>query len=240
MDVAGKVVIITGASAGIGRATARRFAQAGAKVVVVARSEDKLSALAEELRGQGHEALSLRADMRDQSDVQRMVEETFRTYGRIDVVINNAGQGHAGAVGEVSSSDFLCIIELNVFGPVYAIQAAVPLMRQGGGGLIINISSMVSKMHIPGLGAYASTKSALNMVSDTARAELAADNIRVITVYPRMTATDFGKNSLGDQRWRQRQRSFASESSAVDSPEYVAERILDAAQKEPEEQFMDK
>jgi NAD(P)-dependent dehydrogenase (short-subunit alcohol dehydrogenase family) len=112
-------------------------------------------------------------------------------------------------------------------------------MRLGGGGLIINVSSMVSKMRIPGLGAYAATKAALNMLSDTARVELAADKIRVVTIYPRMTATDFGKHSLGDQGMRQHQRASVSPAMVIDTPEMVAEKILLAAQKEPDEQYMD-
>ena len=110
-------------------------------------------------------------------------------------------------------------------------------MRQGGGGLIINISSGVSKMRLPGLGAYAATKAALNMLSDTARVELAPDNIRVITVYPRMTATDFGKNSLGNQQSTHGPANGPA--PTVDSAEHVAGRILAAAQAEPEEQFME-
>jgi short-subunit dehydrogenase len=94
---------------------------------------------------------------------------------------------------------FKQIIELNVFGPLYAMQAVIPIMRQAGVGMILNISSMISKMKIPGLATYAATKSALNKITETARIELEADNIRVITVYPRMTATDFGKNSLGSR-----------------------------------------
>jgi NAD(P)-dependent dehydrogenase (short-subunit alcohol dehydrogenase family) len=244
MDIPGKITIITGASAGIGLVTARRFAAAGAKLVLVARSADKLAALAEELAGQGHDALPLPADMRDPAAVGRMIEQAFEHYGRIDILINNAGQAAAGTVAQVSPDDYREIIELNLFGPLYAIQAAVPLMRQGG-GLIINISSMVTKMHIPGLAAYASTKSALNMLSDTARVELAPDNIRVITVYPRLTATDFGRNSLGNQTMRQGQRGHGGPSGApagmptADTAEFVADRILDAAQREPAEQFMD-
>jgi short-subunit dehydrogenase len=240
MDISGKVTIITGASAGIGLVTARRFAATGAKLALVARSADKLATLAEELRQQGHEAFPWAVDMRNPAAVKQMIEEVFQRYGRIDILINNAGQAAAGTVAEVNPDDYHQIIELNVFGPLYAIQAVVPKMRQGGGGLIINISSMVSKMRIPGLAAYASTKSALNMLSDTARVELAADNIRVVTVYPRLTATDFGKNSLGDSRVRQSQRAPRPEAMAADSPDLVAAKILEAAQKEPDDQFMDK
>ena len=238
MDVAGKVVIITGASAGIGQETARRFAGAEAKVVLVARSSDRLTLLAEDLSRQGHEALPITADMRSRGAVTQMVEQAFHHYGRIDILINNAGQAAAGRVADVNPDDFRQILELNVFGALYAVQAVVPKMRQGGGGLIINISSMVSKMHIPGLAAYAATKAALNMLSETARVELAEENIRVISVYPRLTATDFGKNSLGDGRLRQSQRAAETGGQTPDRVELVAEKILEAAQKEPAEQYM--
>jgi NAD(P)-dependent dehydrogenase (short-subunit alcohol dehydrogenase family) len=239
MDISGKIVIITGASEGIGRAAAKQFAAGGATVVLVARSADKVNALAEELGRLGQEAFPLPCDMRDREAVYQMVDQTFKKYGRIDILINNAGQSAAGTVADVNPEDFRQIVELNVYGPVYAIQAAVPKMRLGGGGLIINISSMVSKMRIPGLGAYAATKAALNILSDTARVELAADKIRVITMYPRMTDTDFGKHSLGDQGMRQHQRASASPAVVVDNSEMVAEKILLAAQKEPDEQYMD-
>jgi NAD(P)-dependent dehydrogenase (short-subunit alcohol dehydrogenase family) len=239
MDVSGKVTIITGASGGIGLATATRFAAEGAKVVLAARSAEALAARAEELRGQGREAIALATDMCDQPAVARLIEQTFQLYGRIDIVINNAGQAAAGNVADMSVEDFRRILDLNVFGVLYAMQAAIPRMREGGGGLIINVSSMVTKMHIPGLGAYAATKSALNMLSETARVELASDHIRVIVVYPRMTATDFGKHSLGDQRLRGSQRA-GSANVVQDRAETVAQKILEAARNEPEEQYMDK
>jgi NADP-dependent 3-hydroxy acid dehydrogenase YdfG len=238
MDVSEKVVIITGASAGIGEATARRFAAAGAKVVLVARSAEKLAALAEELGRLQQTAWPAPADMRDRAAVDRMAEQVVQRHGRIDILINNAGQAAAGTVAEVRLEDFRSILELNVFGVLYGIQAVVPVMRRGGGGVILNVSSMVTKMHIPGLAAYAATKSALNMLSETARVELAADHIRVITVYPRLTATDFGKNSLGDRGLRQGQRAGGTGGPPADSAELVAQRILEAAQAEPAEQYV--
>lgn len=239
MELKDKVVLITGASAGIGLATARRLAQAGAKVALAARSTDKLTQLAEELRRDGHETLVVSTDMRKQAEVVQLVETTVEHYSQLDVLINNAGQAVAGTVADVDAELYRQVIELNMFGPLYAIQASVPKMREHGGGIIINVSSMVSKMHIPGLGGYASTKAALNMLSDTARGELAPDNIRVMTVYPRMTATDFGRNSLGNRPMREQQRANAAPGMVIDSPEYVAEKILEAIQKEPAEQFMD-
>ena len=237
MDVRDKVVLITGASMGIGLATARRLAAEGARLAIVARSADKLAQIAEELRGKGGEAIALPADVRDPAQVRRAVEEAVGHFGRLDVLINNAGQAAAGAVATVSPDDFRKILDLNVFGPLYAMQAAIPVMRGQGGGIIVNVSSMVSRMRIPGLGAYAATKAALNMLSDTARGELSEENIRVITVLPRITATDFGAHSLGNRDLRRQQRQ--SPATPTDSPEFVAERILLAVQNEVPEQLMD-
>ncbi len=240
MDVSGKIAVVTGASEGIGEATARCFAEAGAKVALVARSRDKLETLAKELTLQGHKALSLPTDMRDPDAIHDMVEQVFRHFGRLDILINNAGQSVAGMVATVKVDDVREIMELNFFGVLHAIQAVVPGMRQGGGGIIINISSMVSKMNIPGLGAYAASKAALNVLSATARVELASENIRVITFFPRTTSTDFGKHALGDTQLRQRQRAHAESSGRpVDTPEQVASRILLAVQTEPEEMYME-
>jgi short-subunit dehydrogenase len=236
MDIQGKVAIITGASAGIGLVTARLFAAQGAKVVLAARSADKLAELAADLTAQGYDALAVPTDVCQPDAVKQLIEATLAHYGQLDILINNAGQGVAGTIEKVSIDDYRQIIELNLFGPLYAMQAAIPVMRQAGGGLILNISSMVSKMQIPGLAGYASTKSALNMLSATARGELAADNIRVITVYPRLTATDFGKNYLGNSQTRPPQRANMP---TPDSAELVAEKILEAVRKEPAEQFMD-
>ncbi len=238
MDVQDKVTIITGASGGIGLAAARRYAQAGAKLVLAARSADKLEQLAQELRQQGCEVLVVPTDMRSRVEVERLIETAFKHFGRIDILVNNAGQSVVGRVAEVDPDHFRQVIDLNLFGPLYAMQAVVPKMRQAGGGLIINISSRVSKMHIPGLAAYASTKAALNLLSETARDELADENIRVITVYPRMTATDFGKNALGNTQMRQHQRA-GQPGVVVDTPEHVADRILQAVEQEPAEQYME-
>jgi short-subunit dehydrogenase len=236
MDIRGKVVLITGASAGIGLETARLFAREGAKVALAARSLDRLTQLTDELRAQGADALAIKADLLDAAQVRHAVEETARQYGRIDVLINNAGQAAAGTVAHLNPADFRQILDLNVFAPLVAMQAAIPLMREHGGGIIINVSSMVSKMRIPALGAYAATKAALNMLSDTARVELAEEHIRVITVFPRMTATDFGKHSLGSREEHQQRRTITA--IPVDTAAYVAEKILEAAVNEPDEQYM--
>lgn len=237
MEIRGSVVLITGASTGIGRAVARRFAREGARLALAARSTERLRQLAEELQDEGAEALVITVDLALPGHAAQAVAETLRQYGRLDVLINNAGRAAIGDIADVDLEHLRQIMAINVYAPLEAMQAAIPVMRTQGGGEIINVSSMVSKMRIPSLGAYAATKSALNMLTDTARVELAADGIRVINIFPRMTSTDFSQNSLGNVTYHRQQH--ANPNIQVDTPEHVAERILDAAVHELEEQYMD-
>jgi NAD(P)-dependent dehydrogenase (short-subunit alcohol dehydrogenase family) len=234
MQIEGSVVVVTGASAGIGLATARRFARAGASVVLAARSLERIARVEQELREQGHKALAVAVDMRDRVQVEQMITTAYEHFETIDILINNAGQGMEGPVADVSIEDFRQIIELNLFGPLFAMQAVIKRMRQRGGGVILNISSNVSRLHLPGLSAYASSKAALNLLSETAREELASENVRVITVYPGPTLTDFSKHSLGEQQVRRNPPAGI----IPDTPEFVAQKILEAARKEPAEQLM--
>jgi short-subunit dehydrogenase len=236
MDVQNKIVIITGASEGIGLATARLFAQQGAKVVLAARSIDALNTTVNELNEQHYEAIAVPTDMRDRKAIESLVERVVQHYGHIDILINNAGQAVQGNIADVDIDQFRQVFELNVLGPVQTMQAVIPQMRQNGGGLIINVSSNVTQMHLPVIGAYASTKAALNMVSDTAREELAGDNIRITTMFPGMTATNFGHNSLASAT-ASRMRPPAN--AQADSAEDVAQKILEAARNEPDNQYMD-
>ncbi|THF69201.1 SDR family oxidoreductase [Deinococcus sp. Arct2-2] len=237
MNVQDSVVIITGASMGIGEATARVFAAAGAKLVLAARSADKLAAIAQSLPS-GAKTLIVPTDMTDPVQVNALIEKTYERFGRIDILINNAGQSAIGPVATIDPEVYRQIIELNLFGPLYALQAVVPKMRAQGGGVIINISSSVSKMAIPGIGAYASTKYALNGLSLTARNELAADNIRVVLFHPGQTTTDFGKNALRPADLGNWRPGGNQPMPAPDSAEAVAHTILKAARTEPAEMEM--
>lgn len=234
MEVQGKVVIITGASMGIGAATARVFAQQGAKLVLAARSADTLAAVAKSLPAQT-ETLIVPTDMTDQAQVKALIDTAYERFGRIDILINNAGQSAVGTVATINPDLYRQIIELNLFGPLHAIQAVVPKMQAQGGGVIINISSNVSKMAIPGIGAYASTKYALNGLSLTARNELAADNIRVVLFHPGRTDTDFGKNALIEENMRNWRPGGNQPMPEADSAKAVAQKILEAAITEPAE-----
>lgn len=217
MEVKGRAVIVTGASEGIGAATVRRLALEGARVALVARSTEKLERLAEELPG----SFPYTADIRDADAVRKMIAAVKEHYGRVDALINNAGRGmHATPVEAIPIDKFRELFELNVVGPLVAMQTAIPIMREQGGGVIINISSRLSRMAIPGVGGYASTKYMLNGLTLTAREELAKDGIRVCLVLPGRTATRFQLNSMrvsADPRHSQPQG---------DTAELVAETIL--------------
>lgn len=231
MEIAGKVALITGASGGIGLATAQLFAEQGASVAVAARSTAKLAALAAALP----DAFVITTDMRDEDAVRQMVTATVQHYGRIDIVVNNAGQGMHTAIERTDLATYRSLLELNVISVLNTMQAVIPIMRQQGGGVIINISSGTTKMTLPGLGPYASSKHALNALSQITRLELAPDNIRVGLVFPGITATDFMANAAAaDPASVSRTRT-----AQADTPEYVATKILEAVQTEAAEVYAD-
>jgi short-subunit dehydrogenase len=232
MQIKDKVIIVTGASAGIGRATAVLLAREGAKVVLAARSKDLIEKLSREL----NESLAVQTDMTKEKDIDNLIAETIKHYGRIDILINNAGQGMYGAIENIDIENYKKIFELNVVGPLLAMKKVIPLMRNQGGGMILNVSSMVSKAYYPYLGAYASTKYALNALSLTARAEHEKDNILVGIVLPGMTDTDFGKNAIKSDAVAEEMQSRSREHMPTpDSPEHVAERIKSAIESEAAE-----
>jgi short-subunit dehydrogenase len=234
MDISQKVVIITGASEGIGLATARLFAERSAKLALAARSVAKLEQIAAELP----DAIAIPTDMRDESAVHAMVAETLAHFGRIDVLINNAGQGMHVPVAEADLAQYRAVLELNVVSVIAAMQDVIPVMRaQDGGGVIINISSGTTKMVGAGLAPYSSTKHALNAITLAARQELAPDNIRVGLVFPFITATEFHTHLANGKR-APRSPSRAG-TFAMDTPEHVAAKILEAVETEAAEVYTD-
>ena len=190
MELKDKVVIVTGASSGIGKATANLLAKSGAKVVLAAPKGPRLEEAMREIAG----AVAIPVDMTDENSVRNMVKQANKSLGRIDILINNAGRGYEGSLEFVDIDKFMYLLKLNTIGPLVAMQEAIPIMRAQGGGRIINVSSSSYKWAIVHLGAYAATKAALSTLALTARKELKKDNIVVSVFYPFYTASNFGKN----------------------------------------------
>ncbi len=234
MDVKNKIVIVTGASSGIGKAVAQRFATEGASVVLAARSADALHQIVADLTRSGAKAIAVPTDVRDAAAVSQLVRTAIESFGRVDVLINNAGQSVVGHVAELDLDLFHQAMELNVFGPLYAIQAVVPEMRKTGGGVIVNVSSTTADYVFPGFAGYSASKAALNMLSRTAREELKNDHIRVLTVLPNSTDTGLNRNAVGDESINQGLID-ALKRMRLATPEHVADKILDAVRKETAE-----
>ncbi len=229
MNIDGKVVIVTGASSGIGLAAAKALTAEGAKVALLARSTEILEQISAELPG----SLVVTADMTDFAGVRKAIFQIHKHYGRIDVLINNAGRSYAATIEEIDPVIFDEIFHLNVLGPIIAIQSVLPFMRQQGAGSIVNINSGTAFMVIPAYSVYASSKRALLGFTQTARVELAEDDIIVSEVYPFITATNFGKNRMGSPAGRGPAANYAE----GDTPEFVAELIVKAIKEGGDQYF---
>lgn len=202
VDFQGKVVIVTGASEGIGRATALEFARLKARVVLAARTQSRLIDLEREIVAAGGDALAVPTDVADDESVAAMVRAAVDRFGGVDILINNAGYGVMGHAVDVPMADFKRVYEVNLFGVLRCTQAVVPEMRKRGGGAIVNVSSVVGRLTVPFLGAYCSTKYALNSMSDALREELRTENIRVVAVLPGRIDTRFGDNAVRHRGYR--------------------------------------
>jgi short-subunit dehydrogenase len=232
MNLQGRVVIVTGASSGIGLATAKLLAKQGAKLALVSRSREKLKQLSAELPN----SLAIPADMTNIHEIERMVRQTMDHFGRIDVLINCAGRGYDAPVEKTNIDTFHRIFDLDVVGPLVAMEQVIPIMRKQGGGTIINVSSGTALMYLPFNGAYSGLKRALANISLTAREELKKDNIVVSVVYPYMTLTNFEKNTIKDAVPKGEEQGGGPPFPA-DTAEYVAHKILEGIESAEAEIF---
>ncbi len=197
-----KIVLITGASSGIGRALAVACARRGARVSLAARSEARLLEVEKLARESGGEAMVVPTDVTDAKEVRLMVEKTLEKWGRIDALVNNAGFGVWGAFDQLPLDVIRKNFETNCFAPIVCSQAVIPHLRKQGGGLIVNVESVVALRSMPLASCYSATKHALHAFSEAMRMELATDHIRVLSVCPGLIDSEFHQNrvDLGEHK----------------------------------------
>jgi NADP-dependent 3-hydroxy acid dehydrogenase YdfG len=196
-NIKGKVVVITGASSGLGEATARLLSAQGANVVLGARREDRLQALVRELTESGGKATAIRIDVADRQQVKAFVDLAVQTYWRIDVMINNAGLMPQSLLERLKVDDWDRMIDVNIKGVLYGIAAALPYMQKQKTGHFINVSSVVGHKVGPGSTVYAATKHAVLALSEGLRQEVKPYNIRTTVISPGAVATEL-PNSVTD------------------------------------------
>ncbi|MFL6277696.1 MAG: SDR family NAD(P)-dependent oxidoreductase [Blastocatellia bacterium] len=186
-----QIVIITGASAGIGEASARMLAQQGAIIVLVARRKERLDQLKGEIEAAGGRALAIAADITDAADRERLMSETLAAFGRIDALVNNAGYGQRGPIEMVPVEAIRENFETNLFSLIALTQQVIPIMRRQASGRIVNISSVAGRIARPLSSIYDATKHALEAISDGLRGELAPFGIKVVIIEPGFIVTEF-------------------------------------------------
>jgi short-subunit dehydrogenase len=206
MEMEGKVVVVTGASMGIGEEIAKIFADQGASVVLLSRDASRAEAARHRV-GHTDRTLALACDVRHREEIDRALGLTLHHFDRVDVWVNNAGVGLRDSVADVEISACRELFETNFFGMIHGMQAVIPWMREAGGGTIINISSIAG--HIPVLfsAPYSASKFAMNALGKGARMELQRDNINVLTVCPGYVRTDFGEHVVANRRGNVRPQS---------------------------------
>ncbi len=237
-----RTAIVTGASSGIGEATARLLARTGFEVALVARRKDRLEILAKEIEAEGGRATPIPADLADERATERAAHEALETLGRIDLLVNNAGYSPGQAIEQISRSELRHIFEVNLFSAIQLIGAVTPRMRERGGGRIVNVGSLAGSIPAPLAIPYAMTKVGIRAATDALRLELAPFGIRVSLVVPGFVDTAVFENAReGSQHLRQdptnpyRQLMFDLDELAMKnlrnplSPEDVAAVILRAA-----------
>jgi len=193
-DLGGKVALVTGASRGIGEAVARCYARAGAKVALVSRKQDALDEVAEKIHSAGGEALPVACHTGDAERVQEVFERVAETWGGVDILVNNAGTNpHFGPLLTAERSHWDKTLEVNLEGYFWTVRAAVPSMRERGGGTIVNVASIAALTPFPGLGIYGASKAAVLLITRQLASELIGDGIRVNAIAPGLIKTRFSE-----------------------------------------------
>ncbi|HEY4687732.1 MAG TPA: SDR family NAD(P)-dependent oxidoreductase [Anaerolineae bacterium] len=203
MELRDRVAIITGASSGIGAATAAAFGREGMRVALLARRADRLEQVARDVRDAGGQAIAMPGDVRERASLANLIGQTIAAYGRIDVLFNNAGLGRLGWLETLDPADVRSQIEVNLLGAIEATQLALPHMIRQRSGHIINMVSLAGKIGMPTYSVYAATKFGLAGFSEALRREVAPWGVSVSAVYPAGVKTEWGEH-VGYRRraWR--------------------------------------
>jgi len=220
----GRVALVTGASSGIGDATARALASAGADVAIAARRHDRLDVLARELEKAGTKVLVLAADLLVEEENRRIVAETEAHFGRLDILVNNAGVMLLSPVDDSSPADWRRMFELNMLAPMVSSQAALDGMRARGGGHIISIASIAGRVANPNASGYAASKFGIVAFSESLRREVYKDNIRVTVIEPGVVATEL-RDHIPHADTKQALDNWAASMRQL-QPEDVANAVL--------------
>ena len=219
-----RIALVTGASSGIGEATALALAEQGAKVAIAARRKDRLEQLAAKLGGLGAQPLVLVADLALETEAQRIVKETEAHYGRLDILVNNAGVMYLEPVAEADLGRWRRMLELNVLSLIASSQAALAGMRARRDGHIVNVSSVAGRVANPNAAAYAATKFGVVGFSESLRREVYKDNIRVSVIEPGMVDTEL-REHIGHEASRRAVNARAGEMRQLQA-EDIADTIL--------------
>ena len=226
-----KIVVVTGASSGLGEATARLLSAQGATVVLGARRADRLQSLAKDLESRGGKALALTTDVTRREQVKALVDSAVQTYGRIDVMINNAGLMPQAPLERLKVDEWEQMIDVNIKGVLYGIAAALPHMQRQKAGHFINVSSVAGHRVGPGFAVYAATKYAVRALSEGLRQEVKPYNIRTTVISPGAVATEL-PDSVTDPDASKRIRTFY-EQVAVPADSFA--RAVAFAMSQPED-----
>ena len=226
-----KIVVVTGASSGLGEATARLLTAQGATVVLGGRRADRLQSLAKDIEARGGTALAVATDVTQPEQVKALVESAVRTYGRIDVMINNAGLMPQAPLDQLKVDEWERMIDVNIRGVLYGIAAALPHMQRQKAGHFINVSSVAGHRVGPGFAVYAATKYAVRALSEGLRQEVKPYNIRTTVISPGAVATEL-PNTITDSAAAERVRTFYDQ---VALPADSFARAVVFAMSQPEE-----
>lgn len=248
--IRGATVVVTGATSGIGYETARAFAAAGANIVAAGRREERLNELVGAIGAAGGQALAVRTDVAEYAQVEALMERAIARFGRLDIVVNNAGVGLAASFLDTTLDEFRRLMDVNFWGVVHGCRAAAPAMIAQRSGVLINIASILGKRGMPFNSAYSASKFAIVGFSEALRAELAASNVAVSTIcpgaveseiwqsagnkigaqipeFPKYPAAQLAQVIVNDARFPQPEVVLALDAQAIDFFNTFAPRLVD-------------